>query len=678
MHEKRINGRALTLVLLFVFPMLAFSATLVKIQLIDGAVYAAAGNSVYSKNVNMKAARGEILDRNGNPLVTNRQGSSIVFESAYFPASNKQEKRNEIILSLIKLFEAANVTWIDNLPVLLDIGNAPYFAENRKSDITKLKSKNMLNLNDYATAENCLDALIDKYSLQDYSIPDARKIASVCYEMKRLDFSISYPYTFAEDVPTELVAKIKENGSFYQGVNVEIVPYREYVDGTLAPHVLGTVGAINSEEYSTLKSSGYRITDNIGKSGIESAMETYLRGTDGKKTIETASSGSVSTTISEEPRQGDSVVLTLDKKLQQVTQQALEDVLHNLNYTTFPAGAAIVMDVNSFEVLACATYPTYDSSTYKKNYSALATDEKSPLWNRALLSTYEPGSAIKPSVAIAALEEGIITENTTFYCTGAYKYLDSSFKCAQFHSTRNQNVRLAIKESCNSFFYECGKQLGYLKMNEYRRLLGLGQKTGLEINEAIGIMDSPDYRASVGSTWHPGYNIQTAIGQGNLFSQIQLAVYTSTIANGGTRYNAHLVKSIRTYGTYETILSKEPEVACETGFSKKTMDIVKEAMLQVGLSGTIGRNFSNLPVQVAAKTGTSQVYRNFNGVTQKVNNVFMISFAPYDNPQIAVVLVAEGSSSSTALSPMAARIYDYYFSNVGEFSSLQAENTLLS
>lgn len=678
MHEKRINGRALTLVLLFVFPMLAFSATLVKIQLIDGAVYAAAENSVYSKNVNMKAARGEILDRNGNPLVTNRQGSSIVFESAYFPASNKQEKRNEIILSLIKLFEAANVTWIDNLPVLLDIGNAPYFAENRKSDITKLKSKNMLNLNDYATAENCLDALIDKYSLQDYSIPDARKIASVCYEMKRLDFSISYPYTFAEDVPTELVAKIKENGSFYQGVNVEIVPYREYVDGTLAPHVLGTVGAINSEEYSTLKSSGYRITDNIGKSGIESAMETYLRGTDGKKTIETASSGSVSTTISEEPRQGDSVVLTLDKKLQQVTQQALEDVLHNLNYTTFPAGAAIVMDVNSFEVLACATYPTYDSSTYKKNYSALATDEKSPLWNRALLSTYEPGSAIKPSVAIAALEEGIITENTTFYCTGAYKYLDSSFKCAQFHSTRNQNVRLAIKESCNSFFYECGKQLGYLKMNEYRRLLGLGQKTGLEINEAIGIMDSPDYRASVGSTWHPGYNIQTAIGQGNLFSQIQLAVYTSTIANGGTRYNAHLVKSIRTYGTYETILSKEPEVACETGFSKKTMDIVKEAMLQVGLSGTIGRNFSNLPVQVAAKTGTSQVYRNFNGVTQKVNNVFMISFAPYDDPQIAVVLVAEGSSSSTALSPMAARIYDYYFSNVGEFSSLQAENTLLS
>lgn len=678
MHEKRINGRALTLVLLFVFPMLAFSATLVKIQLIDGAVYAAAGNSVYSKNVNMKAARGEILDRNGNPLVTNRQGSSIVFESAYFPASNKQEKRNEIILSLIKLFEAANVTWIDNLPVLLDIGNAPYFAENRKSDITKLKSKNMLNLNDYATAENCLDALIDKYSLQDYSIPDARKIASVCYEMKRLDFSISYPYTFAEDVPTELVAKIKENGSFYQGVNVEIVPYREYVDGTLAPHVLGTVGAINSEEYSTLKSSGYRITDNIGKSGIESAMETYLRGTDGKKTIETASSGSVSTTISEEPRQGDSVVLTLDKKLQQVTQQTLEDVLHNLNYTTFPAGAAIVMDVNSFEVLACATYPTYDSSTYKKNYSALATDEKSPLWNRALLSTYEPGSAIKPSVAIAALEEGIITENTTFYCTGAYKYLDSSFKCAQFHSTRNQNVRLAIKESCNSFFYECGKQLGYLKMNEYRRLLGLGQKTGLEINEAIGIMDSPDYRASVGSTWHPGYNIQTAIGQGNLFSQIQLAVYTSTIANGGTRYNAHLVKSIRTYGTYETILSKEPEVACETGFSKKTMDIVKEAMLQVGLSGTIGRNFSNLPVQVAAKTGTSQVYRNFNGVTQKVNNVFMISFAPYDDPQIAVVLVAEGSSSSTALSPMAARIYDYYFSNVGEFSSLQAENTLLS
>ncbi len=335
------------------------------------------------------------------------------------------------------------------------------------------------------------------------------------------------------------------------------------------------------------------------------------------------------------------------------------------------------MDVNSFEVLACATYPSYDASTYNKESKKLEKDKTSPLWNRALMSTYEPGSTIKPSVAIAALEEGAITENTIVYCSGTYRYLDSTFKCERNHSNRRQNVRLAIKESCNIFFYECGKLLGYSKMNEYRSLLGLGQKTGIELSEANSVMDSPEYRESVGSTWQPGYNIQTAIGQGNLFSPIQLAVYCSTIANGGTRYRAHFVKSARSYGTYETLLENKAEKVCETGISSKTMDIVREAMLQVGSSGFVGTSFSKVPVDIAAKTGTSQVIRYIDGKEQTINNVFLISFAPYDDPQICVVLAAEGTSSSVAIAPIAAQIYDYYFSNMEEISSSQHENTLL-
>ncbi len=676
-REKKLNVRGLALILAFVMVISSFFATLVKVQIIDGKIYAAAGSSISSKSVAIKAARGEILDRNGSPLVTNRQGNSIIFESAYFPSSKEQEKRNEIILSLIKLFEQADVEWIDNLPIFLDANGVPFFSDDRDTDIAAMKSKDMLNLNDYATAENCLDALIEKYSLQKYSLVDARKIASVCYEMRRLNFSVSYPYTFAQDVPTELVAKIKENGSFYQGVNVEIVPYREFVDGTLAPHILGMVGAISSKEYAKLKDDGYKITDSIGKNGIESAMESYLRGTDGKKTVTTASDGTVSTSVTQEAKQGNSIILTIDKNLQEVTQDALKEGLLGLKNVSSPAGAAIVMDVNNFEVLACATYPSYDASTYKKNYMKLQNDKTSPLWNRALMSTYEPGSTIKPSVAIAALEEGAITENTIIYCSGTYRYLDSSFKCERNHSNRRLNVRLAIKESCNTFFYECGKRLGYSKMNEYRTLLGLGQKTGIELNEANSVMDSPEYRESVGETWQPGYNIQTAIGQGNLFTPIQLAVYCSTIANGGTRYRAHFVKSVRTYGTYETVLENKAEKVCETGISRKTLSIVKEAMLQVGSSGFVGTSFSKVPVDIAAKTGTSQVIRNINGKEKTINNVFLISFAPYDDPQICVVLAAEGTSSSVAIAPIAARIYDYYFSNMGKISSSQYENTLL-
>ncbi len=676
-RAKKPYTRGLALIIAFATVMSAFSATLVKVQIVDGKIYAAAGNSISSKSVAIKAARGEILDRNGSPLVTNRQGNSIIFEDAYFPSSREQGKRNEIILSLIKLFEQADVEWIDNLPIFLDANGEPFFSENREADIAAMKSKDMLKLNDYATAENCLDTLIEKYSLEEYSLADARKIASVCYEMRRLNFSVSYPYTFAQDVPTVLVAKIKENGSFYQGVNVEIVPYREYVDGTLAPHVLGMVGAISSKEYARLKSEGYKITDNIGKNGIESAMEAYLRGSDGKKTVTTSGDGKVSTTVTQEAKQGDSIILTIDKKLQDVTQNALRDGLLGLENVASPAGAAIVMDVNSFEVLACATYPSYDASTYNKDYKKLEKDKTSPLWNRALMSTYEPGSTIKPSVAIAALEEGAITENTIVYCSGTYRYLDTTFKCERNHSNRRQNVRLAIKESCNIFFYECGKLLGYSKMNEYRSLLGLGQKTGIELSEANSVMDSPEYRESVGSTWQPGYNIQTAIGQGNLFSPIQLAVYCSTIANGGTRYRAHFVKSARSYGTYETVLENKAEKVCETGISSKTMDIVREAMLQVGSSGFVGTSFSKVPVDIAAKTGTSQVIRYIDGKEQTINNDFLISFAPYDDPQICVVLAAEGTSSSVAIAPIAAQIYDYYFSNMEEISSSQHENTLL-
>ena len=266
----------------------------------------------------------------------------------------------------------------------------------------------MLNLNEYATAQNCFDALIDRYGLQEYSAEDARKIASVCYEMDRIYFKIGNPYTFALDVPDETVAKIKENSDFFVGVDVQVVPVRKYTDGTLAPHILGRVGAIDAEEYKERKDDGYKITDTIGKSGIELAMEKYLKGTDGEATVYIDGEGNRSTEVTTNPIQGNAVVLTIDSGLQKVAQDSLESAL--LDYAGTKgnmvenAGAVVVINCKDGSILACATYPSYDISTYSENAQALNEAPGSPLWNRALLSTYATGSTMKPSVAIAALE----------------------------------------------------------------------------------------------------------------------------------------------------------------------------------------------------------------------------------------------------------------------------------
>ncbi len=665
---------------LFIFIFLifaAFAAVLVNIQLVHGRHYEDKIKTASLHTVKIKAARGEILDRNGLPLITNRQGNSLIFEAAKFPSADEMEERVKIIDSLIKLCEKNDLEWVDRLPLVLE-NEKISFVENRESEIAYMKSKEMLNLNEYATAQNCFEALVERYGLEAYSSRQALKIASVSYEMRRQVFSKSNPYTFAEDVPGDLVALIKENSSFYRGVEVEIVPYRVYADGKLAPHVVGMTGAIDPDEYKRLKDEGYGINDIIGKSGLELAMEDELRGKAGKKTVTSEKDGQVHSETELAPQQGHTVISTIDSKLQQASQDALEKVLTQEKLSVPPAGAAVVINVNTGEILACATYPSYDISRYGKDYATLAKADGAPLWNRALLSAYECGSAMKPSVAIAGLEEGLVTRDTRTYCPGSYTYGDSRFKCEQYHANRNQNVILALKESCNVYFYELGRRLGISKMNQYRSLLGMGQKTGVELNEAAGVLDSPEYRSSLGQVWLDGFTIQSAIGQSsNLVTPIQLANYCATIANGGTHYQPHFVKTVKSADYSQTILDKERVVKWETGFSKKNLDLVKEGMFLLGTQGYIGSRYANVPVNVAAKTGTSQVYRKVNGASIKQNNAFVISYAPAENPEIAIATVAEGFRSSSASGAISGLIYEAYFSKTDTPDPPQAENTLL-
>ena len=675
MDKLQNRGRIITLSTILGMIFLVFFCSLVKIQIIDADQYSAAG-SISSRTSSIHATRGEILDRNGNPLVTNRQGNSIVFESTNFPTTDSE--RNALIYSLIRLFEVNGEEWTDNLPILYENGVFRY-EDDREYDIAVMKGRDLLNLNDYATPQNCMDALVSMFHLEEYNDADARKIASVRYEMKRLAFSASYPYTFAEDVSTKLVAKIKENSAYYRGVTAEIVSYREYADGTIAPHILGVVGAISAEEYAERKDDGYGMNDVIGKSGLESAEEKYLRGTDGQRLVTTNADGSKKSVVTEPPRQGNTIITTLDSHLQKVVQDALAETLNNIPTPIPSAGAVVVLKVNTGEVLASASYPSYDNNTYTEDYEELAKNKDgNPLYNRALLSTYEPGSTIKMSVALAALEEGVIDEETRVFCNGTYNYLEQNFKCEQAHTTSYQNVITALCESCNTFFYDCGKNLGYAKMNEYRTMLGLAQKTGIELSEAIGVMDSPEYRASLNQPWYAGYNIQTAIGQGNLFTPIQLANYCAIIANGGTRYSLHFIKSVKSYDYSETILEKTPDILGKCGFKEENLSLVKRGMYRFCKIGYGAKYFRELPVDVAGKTGTSQaVWTGSGGKRIKINNAFFVSFAPFDDPEIALCIVGEGVSTSTALLPIATRIYDYYFAAGGAVDNAPAENKLI-
>lgn len=683
MKKNIKNKRIILSIVLICVVMTGYVGRLVQVQLVNHEEYVKKASNVNATNTVAEAARGDILDRNGQPLVTNRMGNSVVFSYGFPNGKNDNQQCNDIILSLINLLESHGEEWIDNIPLNVDASGNASFPENRDSEVGYLKSRDVLHLNSYATAQDCFNALIEKFELQSYSKTDARKIASVRYEMIRTMFSRNNPYTFAEDVSTETVSRIKENSTFYKGVDIDVVPYRKYIDGTIAPHILGNVGPISSEEYKELKSEGYKMTDEIGKSGIEAAFEKYLRGEKGIKRTTIDDDGNVTSTYVQNPVQGNTVITTIDSPLQKVANEALAKQVENLrskDKVGWPyAGALAVIKVDTGEVLACSTYPSYDASTYRQDYAKLVNDKLSPLWNRALMSTYAPGSIMKPGVAVTALETGTITGTSTYNCTRLYHRLNDKMQCLKHHG--NINVVKAIKESCNIFFYEAGIYTGIEKMVEYSEKFGLGQETGLEIPNKKGILATPEYIESVGQTWQIGLVAQYAIGQSaHQFTPLQLANYVATIANGGKRYETHIIRSVKTSDYSKTVLEQSPKVVVDLELDPQKLAYVKEGMRQVGAPGGFcGNSFKVLEngITAAAKTGTPQTYHEVNGKRIKGNNATLITYAPADNPEIAIALVIEGGTTGVQAAPIAAEIYNRYFSESGKADKPQAANTLL-
>lgn len=701
--KKKKQPRTTFLTAASVFAAVVFVVVLFVIQ-----VYGAGGNESTSAgksySVTVNASRGEILDLNGNALVYNEQVNTLTFNALDFP--DKNEDINKMLLSLIKLLESKNEEWIDELPLILDDAGNAAFPEDRESDIKKMKSPSMLNLNPYATAQNCFDAMTEEFGLEGYSKSDAVKIMSVRYNMKKLGFSVYAPYTFSEDVSVTTIAYIKENGDFYRGVDAVVRSVRKYTgNGTLAAHLLGTVGAISADEYkdkkaetenelkaaghdtdkaAEIKASAYSLSDTIGKNGIEKAMETYLRGKNGTKTLTVDNDGNITESYSVKPEQGGTVITTINKDLQEIAQASLaerikavtddEAIVKGLS----PAGAVVVQDVNTGAVLAAATYPDFSLTTYFDDYDELSSDPGKPLWNRAFQSAYAPGSTMKPCIALAGLEEGLITKDSRFLCTGQYTYIDQTFACFNKNAHGNINVQRALGVSCNIFFFEIARQLGIEKMNAYSKLFGLGQKTGIEIDEAQGILAGIEYRDSVGKGWKPGETLLAAIGQSdNSFTPLQLSNYCATIANGGTRYVPYLVSKVLSsdYGT--TLYEHEPEVAVQTNISKESFDTVKGGMYIVANETSCEPYLGHLKYKVACKTGTAEKTRRVNGKYVDGTDGFLIAFGPYENAEISIAVVIENAGSGSSTAQVAADIFEYYFSKMGEVRNVRTENTLI-
>lgn len=651
------------------------------LQGINGEEYLKRSTKRTSRTLTVAAPRGEILDRFGRPLVTNRMSFSLVFDSTTWD----EERREEVLGTLISLCDGAGQEYTDTFPVTKTEPFAYTYTQGENSaDERAVKEYLALRKwDENSSAEDFVSLLAERYDIKTTDRQMCRKLCGVLFEMETRGFSRTQPYVFARDVDRTLVTKIKEISRSLPGVMVEVEPIREYKTQAAA-HILGRVGIIYREEYAELKEQGYKQTDLIGKDGIEKAYESYLRGIDGSKTTETTVTGKTTTVLYEEPPVlGKNCVLTLDLKMQEAAEKALAETVPRLRREgatnsrwggADAKGAAVVaIDVKTGGVLVSASYPTYDISQYNKNYNAMKSDPYLPMFNRALQGAYPPGSTFKMITAVAGLEEDIIEPKEKMLTTGKYMYYAPSTTpmCdifRQYGKTHGEiDVAEAIKVSCNYFFYDVGRRVGIDALADWAARFGLGQKTGIEISgEVSGQVASAAAREENGKVWYPGETLSAAIGQSDtMVTPLQLANYIAQLANRGVRYKPHLLKSVRDPETNEEIIVTEPEIAGEVDMSDDTYKAIVEGMRRGAQEegGTSYSVFKSYPVAVAGKTGSAQAPGGSHAI--------YVAFAPADDPEVAVAVVVENGGQGSRIPGVAKAVFDAYFA-----SSFEGDNRI--
>jgi len=661
---------------------------LADLQVAHGEEYKQKSERTVLRTSTIKAIRGEILDRYGRPLVVNSESFNLYIDKV----SLGQSDLNELIVRVSGLLDERGEKYVDPLPLnrtgvsyTVDIGGETGAAAR----VRQLAAE--LELEERPDAAALLSALRKKYKIDDgYTDVQARTIASIRWEMDNRDFSVTNPVNIASGVSIETVTRIKEQNEYYRGIDVVQEPVREYVDGTIAPHILGRIGSIYKDEYPALKEQGYAMNDLVGKDGAEKAFERYLRGTNGSRTVEQNAMGRIVGVAAEvDAVPGSNVLLTIDKDLQRVAQDSLERNILSIaekgeksrskKGADANAGAVAVLDVSSAAVLAMASYPTYDLSRFNEDYGMLYNDPLSPMYNRALQGKYAPGSTFKMLTATAGLESGAITPDTKIRCTGRYERFASTGyrpRCwifTDYGSTHGLiNVRQAIEKSCNIFFFETGYRMGIDVLNEYGRKFGLGEYTGIELSgESKGVLAGRQNSFEKGEIWQGGQTIQAAIGQSdNMFTPLQLANYVATLVNGGIRYNVHLLSSARDYHTGEVVFEAVPDAVLDLGLSEETMEVVRDGMRKVTEDGTASSVFSTYPIAVGGKTGSAEVPDG------SANGIF-VCYAPIDDPKIAIAIVVEHGAHGNSVAPIARDIMDEYFAPDVEDAPIQRAWSLI-
>lgn len=707
MDGKQFHWRVRGVVGVLLIFILLFAWVLYDLQYVHGADYLAQSRRKIAKTETVEASRGEILDRYGRVLVTNSESYNVSLDTSFM------KDVNATLTKLLDICRTEGMTWADTLPISSEapfvftfdtassgaISNLYALAESLKwtdtlpdreeADSIRAAAQEGQGVS-YPSADAFLDKLRTYYEI-DPLLPDseARALMGVRYELTLRSREITYnAYVFAQDVDMSFIVTVKE--ADLPGVNIDTTSVREYKT-SYAAHLLGRVGLMSPDEWTnTYQALDYPYNASVGKEGVELAFESYLHGTPGKRNIETNDQGKVvsgddnwvvdqATGEVQAPDPGDNVILTLDIKLQEAVERALATGIEGLKSEDTQGGAAVVIDVRDGGVLAMASYPTFDLTTYTQNYNALLADPLNPLLNRATRQVYPPGSTFKMVTAIGALEEGIIEPDTEILDTGRYLYYDDyQPQCWIYRDSggwrthEEENVSDAIMDSCNVFFFDAGRRLGISLLEQYAAAFGLGESTGIELSEATGWMDGPEYTESHGQTWYEGNTLPAAIGQGNSrFTPLQLANYVATLANGGTHYSAHLLKEVKSNDYSQVVERYEPQVLNQLDIEPENLAAVTEGMLRVTTEGSAKTYFADLGVQVAAKTGSAQVS------SETESNALFVAFAPYEDPEIALAIVVEKGGSGSTLANIAAEILEYYFSAGSGMETVTPENTLL-
>ena len=673
-ERKTVMRRMVLLIAVAALVMGLYALRLIFLQLVNSDEYKSRATNTTDYNFTVTAARGDIVDSTGKRIATTTTSYNVVLNKLQMG----DEDLDSLLQRLVELFEKNGESWTDTLLISQPdaAGNYTFTArDDSSSDQRQLTTmKENLGLQQYATANDVMEMLVEKNNLQDLPLRWQRTLAGIHYEMELQAFSNVNNFVMAENVSEATVATIKENSLSLPGVEIVETSTRSYEQGTVLPHVLGRVGKITAEKWKVtdengqvtypLKEKGYNMNDIIGISGLESAYEDELRGKDGVETITRNSDGViVNTALTTVPEPGHTVQLTIDSEFQKAVDQALAKNVEWIKNTYADskqanAGAVVVIDVKTGGVLAASNYPSFDQNLYAAQYNEYSADENMPLFNRALQGLYTPGSTYKPSVAVAGLDTGLLNRNSTVNCTRVYTYYkDYRPRCAQHgHGNGPIDVVNAIKWSCNIFFYDVGRRLTSDVYDAYAYKLGLGQRTGVEVSEALGHLTTKN-----DSNYTESLDIQAAIGQGNTaVTPIQLATYAATLANRGTRYRTHFVKAILDSNTGETLEETQPEVMDVVEDKGETFDLVREGMK--GVAQTIPA-LAAYPYTIACKTGSPQRSEGYYvGSTYKhYTNAAMIAYGPAEDPEIAIGIVVEYGGAGARTGQLVADIFNAYY-----------------